>query len=653
MDDGGRTSLQLADEAMEAGNVDTAIVELSAAVRRFTADGDNRSAALASARLGDLFHNVLGNRVAARSWFTRAMRLVEAEEPCVEQGWAAIAMLGCEVDDPDVLWQRATYALERARRFGDIDLEIKALADAGLALVQAGRLVEGMEMLDESMALACAGGTTDPYALGKSVCSFYTACGYTADFERVASWSATFRQRGIINPEPGPGLFLTGHCDSVRATLLCHLGRWSEAEEVLVRTHGLIVDTMPGAAYHTPVALAELRLLQGRLDEAEALLLGRDDSIHALLPTARLLLERGDLDLACAAARRGLRLMAADRLRVPKLLAVVVEAELRKGELDAAAEASDELDARVAGLGVPAATAEAARVRALVLAAQGSAVAAVEALRGGLDALAGTDLSYLRMVLHLALARVLQGTDRAPAEHEARLARTLLEQLDVTLAPDDVDLLAQLCSVSAPPRAPIARVAVLVQGGPWWTAGCGDTRVRLRDTKGLRYLAELVAHPGVERHVIDLVDLVEGVAPDGPDRRALGDAGEVVDASARVAYRRRIEALRNGVEDALDAEDDHRAAQLQSDLDDLVAELARAFGLGGRDRRAASTAEKARLNVTRALRSALAKLTEALPEAGATLDRRTRTGTFCAYEPQADDIVRWDVQRALNGIAAR
>ena len=103
------------------------------------------------------------------------------------------------------------------------------------------------------------------------------------------------------------------------------------------------------------------------------------------------------------------------------------------------------------------------------------------------------------------------------------------------------------------------------------------------------------------------------------------------------AYRRRIEDLRSGVEDALDAEDDDRAARLQTELDELVAELARSFGLGGRDRRASSAAEKARLNVTRALRAALAKLIEALPEAGAALDRRIRTGTFCAYEPQADD----------------
>ena len=73
------------------------------------------------------------------------------------------------------------------------------------------------------------------------------------------------------------------------------------------------------------------------------------------------------------------------------------------------------------------------------------------------------------------------------------------------------------------------------------------------------------------------------------------------------------------------------------------ADLARAFGLGGRDRRASSAAEKARLNVTRALRSVLAKLTDALPEAGGVLDRRVRTGSFCVYEPDPDDAVMWSV----------
>jgi hypothetical protein len=63
--------------------------------------------------------------------------------------------------------------------------------------------------------------------------------------------------------------------------------------------------------------------------------------------------------------------------------------------------------------------------------------------------------------------------------------------------------------------------------------------------------------------------------------------------------------------------------------------------LGGRARRASSAAERARLNVTRALRAATGKVSEALPEAGAVLDRRLRTGLYCAYEPDVDDEVRW------------
>ena len=87
---------------------------------------------------------------------------------------------------------------------------------------------------------------------------------------------------------------------------------------------------------------------------------------------------------------------------------------------------------------------------------------------------------------------------------------------------------------------------------------------------------------------------------------------------------------------------------MEEELQQLVGQLAAAFGLGGRDRRAASAAERARLNVTRALRAALARLTEALPEAGAALDRRVRTGLYCAYEPQATDAIRWIVQSPVN-----
>jgi hypothetical protein len=143
------------------------------------------------------------------------------------------------------------------------------------------------------------------------------------------------------------------------------------------------------------------------------------------------------------------------------------------------------------------------------------------------------------------------------------------------------------------------------------------------------------------------------VGADGePDRRALGDAGELVDGRARAAYRRRIEALRAEIDDALEAGHLDAAEARQGELDLLVAQLAQAFGLGGRSRVAASAAERARLNVTRALRAALSRLAEALPSAGPALDRAIRTGVYCTYQP-ADGDVRWIVQSGVNGIAPR
>ncbi len=218
----------------------------------------------------------------------------------------------------------------------------------------------------------------------------------------------------------------------------------------------------------------------------------------------------------------------------------------------------------------------------------------------------------------------------------------MLDSLDVVLRPHELALLQRLGEL-APAGRPEVDVAVLERDGEWWAASCAGTGVRLRDTKGLRYLAELVAAPGAERHALDLVDRVEGVGEPGqPDRRALGDAGEVIDAAARTAYRHRIEALRADIDEALDDDRLDAAEVLQAELDQLVAQLAQAFGLGGRSRVAGSAAERARLNVTRALRAALAKLTDALPGPGAALDRAVRTGIYCAYEPGEDDV-RWIV----------
>jgi tetratricopeptide (TPR) repeat protein len=685
--DAATGALAAADEAFARMDVEAVVAHLSAAVRGFTAAGDTRRAALASVRLGDALGDGLGNLVAARAWYARAARLLADEPPCVEQGWVAVAGMGCDVGDPAELLASAELALDRARRFGDVNLEAKALADGGLAHVQAGRVDEGMALLDEAMALAC-GPADDRWVAGRSVCSFFTACYYAADFARAATWADLFRRAGLIGAEGFAPAYLASHCDAVAATMLGELGRWGEAEAVLVRASEAFRAAVAMPAWHPDIVLADLRIRQGRLAEAETLLLGKDVAFEALLPAARLHLARGDHELARAAAGRGLRALGGDRLRAAELLGVLVEAALADGDLPAAEAACAELSERVGGVDVPSLRARCALVRARVLAAgageagdggdRGDSVRqAVGLLEAAVDTLDPGALPWLRATLLLELAGLRERAgDRVGASVDATAAAGALSSLDVVLAEPQRALLHRLTTPPAAPgdaatptgtptggsRAP-ARTAVLARDGRWWVASCGGTTARLPDTKGLRYLAELVARPGVERHALDLVDRVEGVGgPGAPDRRALGDAGELADARARREYRRRVESLRAAADEALAAGRDDDAERAQDEADRLVRELARAFGLGGRPRRAGSAAEKARLNVTRALRAAIVRLAEALPgdtgqattgdgpaavAPAAALDRGVRTGLYCAYAP-VDGDVRWCVDGSFG-----
>ncbi len=657
---------QDADRAMAAAqaayvalDVEAAVTHLSAAVRALTATGETRRAAMACAQLGDVLATGLGNLTAGRAWFARAERMVADEPPCIEQGWVAVAAMGCDVGDPVALLAASDLAVDRARRFGDVNLEVKGLADGGLALVQAGRVDEGMARLDEAMALAC-GPADDVINAARSVCSFFTACYYTADLERADTWTGLLRRQGLIGSTPGP-IFLSNHCDSLQATLLCELGRWSEAEAVLLRATAEWDAVMPVPSFHSAIVLADLRIRQGRLAEAEALLVGKDQAFDALLPAARLHLARGDLDLALAASARGLRVAgAADRLRALELLTVAVDARLAAGDLAGAEAACADLAARAAGLDARTPAARAAAAQARVLAAGGQVDEAIALLEATVDGLDAGRLPWLRALLLLDLAGLREAGDRAGASLDAKAAAATLAGLDVVLPAAHAELLARL---SAGPRAAggpgpgrdASAPATLGRDGKWWVASHGGTTVRLQDSKGLRYLAALVARPGVEAHALDLADRADPAAlsPDGatsvPARRALGDAGPVLDSAARAAYRRRIEQLRGAAEEALDAGRLDEAAALDEEVSAYVRELARAFGLGGRERRAASAAERARLNVTRALRAAIVRVADALPVAGAALDRGVRTGLYCAYEPGEGEAPRWIVQPGLNG----
>jgi hypothetical protein len=172
--------------------------------------------------------------------------------------------------------------------------------------------------------------------------------------------------------------------------------------------------------------------------------------------------------------------------------------------------------------------------------------------------------------------------------------------------------------------------------------------VRVRDLKGMHHLARLLADPGREYHVLDLVAAETGSGgqrdnnqADGLPRSAFGDAGEMLDERAKNAYRRRLAEIDDDIEQARAIGDSERAAQADAERDFLLRELSRAVGLSGRDRRAASASERARAGVTRAIRQAITRIAENHPQLGEHLSRTIHTGTYCAYMPDPRAPAGW------------
>jgi hypothetical protein len=189
--------------------------------------------------------------------------------------------------------------------------------------------------------------------------------------------------------------------------------------------------------------------------------------------------------------------------------------------------------------------------------------------------------------------------------------------------------------------------------GDYWAVELGGARVTVRDGKGIRYLARLLSCPGIEIHAADLqagaADLPAATASaaaaaDLTVRGAGGeDAGAMLDESAKRAYRERIAELEADLEQAEGFNDPERAARAREELDFIARELAAAVGLGGRDRKAASQAERARVNVTRAIKGALDRIAEHDERLGGRLKASIHTGAFCRYDPPPGQEVAWEV----------
>lgn len=182
-------------------------------------------------------------------------------------------------------------------------------------------------------------------------------------------------------------------------------------------------------------------------------------------------------------------------------------------------------------------------------------------------------------------------------------------------------------------RAPGVASAVFRREGEYWTLSYDGEITRLRDCRGFRHLARLLSRPNQPVHVLELV----GVGERGSIRPSAGLP--VLDARAKSEYRRRLADLAEEVTEATERGDLRGAELALEERDFLLAELSRGLGLGGRDRTTGSTSERARLAVTKAIRSAMGTVTEHHRALGDHLDRTVRTGMFCSYS--SDPAPAW------------
>lgn len=457
----GAATLQRAVAAHRDGDIRGAVPLLEEAYRLLMAEGRTLDAGRVARTRA--YQCVLdGAGPEASGWLGRATRLAAEHRDPVELAWMELfdAMGGADRAEAR---RRLVAVAARARELGDAALECDALALRGQHDVLAGHVEEGMQALDEALVTVCAGEVADPVVVEGACCMMLWACEVTADVGRAEQWMARLDRHAASRG----GVGLRPVCRSYHGGILAVAGRWTEAEETLRTALAAQDDTYRFVTHNAMVRLADLRLREGRWEEAEMLLQDVEASPDAVLVRATLDRLRGRPALARERVIRTLPTVGVvDRRR---LLVLRVQVELDAGEVAAAREVLAELG--TAGTGGPAATAALDLAAGLVACAEGAWQEGVERLR---RAVGGYDRA--RMPLELATARV--------ALAEAMIAAGVEDEVPAAEAAAALRTAQRLGAARLVDRA----AAVLrglgrpVRGGP---RGTGDLTAREREVLDL------------------------------------------------------------------------------------------------------------------------------------------------------------------------
>jgi DNA-binding CsgD family transcriptional regulator len=411
----------LSQAAHFQGQYERAIELKKRAFAAYRRRGKRAEAAELARWLAFLHGTVHGNMAAASGWMARAGRLLEGVDECAAHGWLSLYHAPFTRDAAE-RERLAVAALAIGRRYGDADLEFDALALLGQVYVVSGRPVEGMRLIDEAMAAVSGGEVVGVGTIGDIYCRLLSACEHVADVRRAEEWlSAADR--------------LVAWSDFVAPTCRCHYGgiliatgRWADAEEELLAALGAFDRGYRAERISPLVRLAELRVRQGRLEDAERLLEGHEWHPTARRSLATIALARGDLALAEDLARLCFEGEDPSDPVCGPLLELLVGVQLVRHDLPAARQTLD----RLAGL---AAVWEDERLRASaelaagrVRAAEGDERSSAH-LKAALERFSALDLPLEAAWARLALARVLAPSSAAASVSEARLALGTFERL--------------------------------------------------------------------------------------------------------------------------------------------------------------------------------------------------------------------------------
>lgn len=663
----------LAEAAYGAGELEAALTAWEQLHAAHVAGGDHLAAAEAAATLAMYLMMDTGLMAPVRGWLARAERLLEGheEEHAVH---AVVAMVRTYerimCGDVDAARHWSARAVDVGTRQGHPGAAAVGRVATARLLIFDGRVDDGLRLLDET-AVTLLSGELDPLTIGIVYCELICAMQGLAQYDRAEEWTEAmerWRHGGAFGG-------LNGRCRVHRAEILRLRGSCEEAEAEALHACDELRPWMRREFGWPLTELGTIRLRRGDLaGAAEAFLSAHEHGWDPQPGLALLRLAEGDVATARALIRDALQRPAdapskerpprSELCRAP-LLDAEVEIAVAARDLLAARRAVDELTAIAGVFQSRALQASAALARGRVALAAGDAPAAIaaadEAVRGWCEVGAPYEAATARTVL-AAAARADGHPERALLELTAAHAaferigarRRAAETAAVVAALGDAGGAVPAEAVPAPLAAavvvPPARSVFRLEGDTRMIVFAGD-EVLLRDLKGMRHLERLLAEPGREYHVLDLAGVgavrhpatvAEG-AGDGLTLVAGGELGPVLDDRAREAYRRRLAEVEEDIDEATRRGDAERAALAARDREYLVAELSRAFGLGGRARVEGSSSERARASVTRALRYAITRIAEHHPALGDHLERTVRTGTYCSYVPDPRVAITWDV----------